>query len=504
MLGVIRVPRNATHTLCIGATKEPMSISRARWSDTEKKAVLDCYHLATDADDFFVLLKNTLGASFFRRTVKAYLTFLNDSLLPKTDPRRPVYQSLCEANQKEITAHKAAEALLYGQPSVPTPVTAAPAVEPPATPVIVATTATPAPAPNYNWVTEEVDVVPRVPPGRVAPPSLFRDPALPTLTEALATQAAEHAAQPRPVVTPDPKALVPRHYPALPPKAKFTADELATVFGLHRTKVVDAFAYGFIQTLDGAHITYQTAQRVHDAMSEGHSFSEACRLVNPNSTGLLPMEALIEKVDPPAVEDPPAVVVPGTGAGKVTLQVDDWTVMGGPMNPKSVAKMAADLNTQGPFVTSVEVLKGPPALFQGGEVFPVVQSVEVPAQPAKTVEPGEALPGGESVQYAEVTRIKLNPAAMSVEDMANHILVDSGVSPAVAQAVTKALAEDVTAGAFEDYTLEAVRDGVITVAQAVDILNPAGTHKAVWALSLLSSGKITVAQCDRLLFAKSV
>ena len=70
----------------------------------------------------------------------------------------------------------------------------------------------------------------------------------------------------------------------------------------------------------------------------------------------------------PDVADPPAVVVPGTGAGKVTLQVDDWTVTGGPMNPKSVAKMAADLNTQGPFVTSVEVLKGPPALFQGGEV----------------------------------------------------------------------------------------------------------------------------------------
>ena len=484
MLGVIRVPRNATHTLCIGATKEPMSISRARWSDTEKKAVLDCYHLATDADDFFVLLKNTLGASFFRRTVKAYLTFLNDSLLPKTDPRRPVYQSLCEANQKEIAAHKAAEALLYGQPSVPTPVTASPAVEPPATPVIVATTATPAPAPHYNWVTEGVDLVPRVPPGRVAPPSLFRDPALPTLTEALATQAAEHAAQPRPVVTPDPKALVPRHYPALPPKAKFTADELATVFGLHRTKVVDAFAYGFIQTLDGAHITYQTAQRIHDAMSEGHSFSEACRQVNPNSTGLLPMEALIEKVDPPAVEDQSAVVVPGTGAGKVTLKVDDWTVSGGPMNPKSVAKMAADLNNQGPFVTTVEVLAGPPALFQGGEVFPVVKSVEVPAEPTKAV---------------------VTPATMSVEDMANHILEDiPGVSPAVAQAVTKALAEDVTAGAFEDYTLEAVRDGVITVAQAVDILNPAGTHKAVWALSLLASGKITVAQCDRLLFAKSV
>ncbi len=115
--------------------------------------------------------------------------------------------------------------------------------------------------------------------------------------------------------------------------------------------------------------------------------------------------------------------------------------------------------------------------------------------------PGEVLPGGESVQYAESTRVKL-PGSMS--EVADHILVDSGVSPSVAQAVTKAMVEDVTAGAFEDYTLEAVRDGVITVAQAVDILNPSGTHKAVWALSLLASGKITVAQCDRLLFAKSV
>lgn len=499
-----------------------MSISRARWSDTEKKAVLDCYNVALDADEFFVLLHGALGASFFRRTVKAYLTYLNDTLLPKTDPRRPVYQSLCEANQKEIAANKAAEAVLYGQPSVPTPVTAAA----PATPAPVAAT----PAPNYNWVTEEVDVVPRVPPGRAVPRSLFMDPQaavatgagpFPTLTEALATQARDRAAEEaakqntvrellateegrqklaasmtspvrgtpaavsaepvaKPVVTPDPRALVPRHYPALPQKAKLTADEIAQVFGIARIKVVDAFAYGFVQTLDGSYITYHTAQRIHDAMSEGHSFSEACRLVNPNSTGLLPMTALIEEPDEALIEEQSPTVVPGFEAGKVTLKVDGWVVEGGPMNPKSVAKMAADLNAHGPFVTSVEVRSGPKSLFQGGEVFPVVQSVEVPAQPAKTVE------------------------TQSIEDMADHILEDIGVSPSVAQAVTKAMVEGVTAGAFEDYTLEAVRDGVITVAQAVDILNPSGTHKAVWALSLLAAGKITIAQCDRLLFAKSV
>lgn len=451
-----------------------MSISRARWSDTEKKAVLDCYNVALDADEFFVLLHGALGASFFRRTVKAYLTYLNDTLLPKTDPRRPVYQSLCEANQKEIAANKAAEEaakLAAATPVPPVPVTPAP----------VAAT----PAPNYNWVEEEIDVVPRVPPGRATPPSLFRDPTLPTLTEALATQAAERAAERakpvnKPVVTPDPRALVPRHYPALPQKAKLTADEIAQVFGIARIKVVDAFAYGFVQTLDGSYITYHTAQRIHDAMSEGHSFSEACRQVNPNSTGLLPMTALIEEPDEALIEEQSPTVVPGFEAGKVTVKVDGWVVEGGPMNPKSVAKMAADLNAHGPFVTSVEVRSGPKSLFQGGEVFPVVQSVEVPAQPAKTVE------------------------TQSIEDMANYILVDSGVSPSVAQAVTQAMVEDVTAGAFEDYTLEAVRDGVITVAQAVDILNPSGTHKAVWALGLLAAGKITVVQCDRLLFAKSV
>lgn len=425
-----------------------MSISRARWSDTEKKAVLDCYGTAKDADDFFELLKNAIGASFFRRTVKAYLTFLNDNLLPKTDPRRPVYQSLCEANQKEIAAHKAAEEA--AKLAAATPVTPVPVVVTPAPTVT--------PAQDYNWVEKEVDVVPRVPPGRAAPPSLFRDPSLPTLTEALASQAAEHAAQPRPVVTPDPKALVPRHYPALPPKAKFTADELAQVFGLHRTKVVDAFAYGFIQTLDGAHITYQTAQRIHDAMSEGHSFSEACRQVNPNSTGLLPMEALIE-----TPEEQAPVTVLGTEAGKVALKVDDWTVNGGPMTPKSVAKMAADINTgSGMFVAPVEVLSGPPSLFQGGEVFQVAKSVEIPSEPAKAVEP----------------------------------------SPAVTP--TPEVAPEVQSGTFERYTLEAVRDGVLTTAQAVDILNLTDTHKAVWALSLLASGKITVVQCDRLIYAKSL
>lgn len=67
-----------------------MSITRARWSDNEKKAVLDAYGAATDADEFFEFVKNALGTAYFRRTVKAYLTFLNDNLLPKTDPRRPV------------------------------------------------------------------------------------------------------------------------------------------------------------------------------------------------------------------------------------------------------------------------------------------------------------------------------------------------------------------------------------------------------------------------------
>lgn len=448
-----------------------MSISRARWSDTEKKAVLDCYNVALDADEFFVLLHGALGASFFRRTVKAYLTYLNDTLLPKTDPRRPVYQSLCEANQKEIAANKAAEEaakLAAATPVPPVPVTPAP----------VAAT----PAPNYNWVEEEIDVVPRVPPGRATPPSLFRDPTLPTLTEALATQAAERAAERakpvnKPVVTPDPRALVPRHYPALPQKAKLTADEIAQVFGIARIKVVDAFAYGFVQTLDGSYITYHTAQRIHDAMSEGHSFSEACRQVNPNSTGLLPMTALIEEPDEALIEEQSPTVVPGFEAGKVTVKVDGWVVEGGPMNPKSVAKMATDLNTQGMFVAPVEVLSGPPALFQGGEVFPVAQSVEVPAAPAKTVEPVGRSP--ESV-------------------VADHMLEDIGVSPAPAPQVA------VGVGPFEHFTLEAVRDGIITTAQGVDILALRDTAKAVWALSLLASGKITVAQCDRLLFAKSV
>ena len=61
-----------------------------------------------------------------------------------------------------------------------------------------------------------------------------------------------------------------------------------------------------------------------------------------------------------------------------------------------------------------------------------------------------------------------------------------------------------TDAGFEQYTLEAVRDGIVGVAQGVDILGHKDTRRAEWALSLLASGKITVDQCDRLLFAKSV
>ena len=576
-----------------------MSITRGHWSEDEKKAVLDCYNAATDADGFFVLLKGMLGAAFARRSAKAYLTYLNEVLLPKTDPRRPVYQSLCDLNQKEIAARKAAEeaAKLAASASLVVPVVVTPAV---AAPVLAADGQGEAPvvSDTYNWVEAEVDVVPRVPPGRVAPPSLFRDPALPTLKEAMASQAAERAAelavqgqakfdsaqaeleaiaarvpefatapsrtacvllhteltdnlaailrgildipathratlgqrindvkacitaaytvacmpfytapvdvkrsavrellatdegrktlaasmtQPirgtaravsaepvsKPAVTPDPTALVPRHYPALPPKAKLTADEVAQVFGLHRTKVVDAFAYGFVQTLDGTHISHRTAQRIHDAMSEGHSFSEACRQVNPNATGLLPMEALIEKVDEFTEDDQSAVVLPDTEAGEVTLKVHEWKVMGRPLNPKSVAAMAEDLNTRGPlFVGPVEVLSGPKSLFQGGEVFPFANPVETP-----------------------------NPVSEPpLEDPSRMSLVE----------FTPELASEVAPGASERYTLEAVRDGVITVAQAADILAPTDTRKAVWALGLLASGHITVVQCDRLIFAKTV
>lgn len=546
-----------------------MSTPRARWSDAEKKAVLDCYGVATNADDFFNLLKGTLGASYFRRSAKAYLTFLNESLLPKTDPRRPVYQSLCEANQKEIAALKAAEEaakLAAATPTPPVPVSITPAAPDPVTPAVLGPVVPTPPTPvvvdgpgvetlalsdPYNWVEKEVDVVPRVPPGRAAPPSLFKDPQadatlnggrLPTLNEALAAQEAEAFAagatnrrvvgdylateegrkaiaasmvQPirgvgarvstepvtKPAVKPDPTALVPRHYPALPSKGALSADDLAQVFGLARTKVVDAITFGFIPSLDGSTVRHLIAQSIHDAMSEGHTFSEACRLVNPNSTGLLPMEALIEKVDPEtAADDQCAEVVPGFDAGKVTLQVDAWEVSGGPMNPKSVAKMAADLNAKGP-PTTVEVLSGPPSLFQGGEVFPVAQSVEVASEPAKTVETGDLF---KEFPLQEVPLPERGAwAAAYDKDFMVPSVSKTGVPNGNEDVFKDMTATQVPSGAFEQYTLEAVRDGVITTAQGLDILNPSDTTKALWALSLLASGKITVVQCDRLLFAKS-
>lgn len=563
-----------------------MSTARARWSDAEKKAVLDCYNLAADADDFFKLLELALGASYFRRTIKAYLTFLNDNLLPKTDPRRPVYQSLCEANQKEIAANKAAEEaakLAAATPVPPVPATVTPASPSPVTGAVGVTT-TPVVLPEgdwvekYDWVEKEVDVVPRVPPGRATPPSLFKDPRassaqenrLPTLSEALAAQATaqatEHAASRKtvgeflateegrkilaasmahpvrgtpasvsagavfkptvtPVVTPDPAALVPRYYPQLPSKATISAVEVARVLSISPTEVEYAIAYGIIPSWDSSHVTLHTAQRIHDAMSEGHSFSGACGQVNPASVGTLPMETLIKGVDAikaaqpgTTVEDQSPTVVPNTEAGKVTLKADDWTVSGGPMNPKSVSEMAARSGSP------IEVLAGPPSLFQQGEVFPVspmlypvpqatelrgALSVEVSSEPAKTVEaPGEVTPGGEFFQYAESIRIKLTGP-----DSAPNGNGDVFLTPAreehpnlVAHPPVKGPGEPAktTDAGFEQYTLEAVRDGIVGVAQGVDILGHKDTRRAEWALSLLASGKITVDQCDRLLFAKSV
>jgi len=531
-----------------------MSTARARWSDAEKKAVLDCYNLAADADDFFKLLELALGASYFRRTIKAYLTFLNDNLLPKTDPRRPVYQSLCEANQKEIAANKAAEEaakLAAATPVPPVPATVTPASPSPVTGAVGVTT-TPVVLPEgdwvekYDWVEKEVDVVPRVPPGRAVQPSLFRDPQavegasksagpFPTLTQALAAHTAQYLAKTsaaatgepaaKPAVTPDPAALVPRYYPQLPSKATISAVEVARVLSISPTEVEYAIAYGIIPSWDSSHVTLHTAQRIHDAMSEGHSFSGACGQVNPASVGTLPMETLIKGVDAikaaqpgTTVEDQSPTVVPNTEAGKVGLKADDWTVSGGPMNPKSVSEMAARSGSP------IEVLAGPPSLFQQGEVFPVspmlypvpqatelrgALSVEVSSEPAKTVEaPGEVTPGGEFFQYAESIRIKLTGP-----DSAPNGNGDVFLTPAreehpnlVAHPPVKGPGEPAktTDAGFEQYTLEAVRDGIVGVAQGVDILGHKDTRRAEWALSLLASGKITVDQCDRLLFAKSV
>lgn len=498
------------------------STTRARWSDDEKKAVLDSYNLATDADDFFRILTANMPQPYHRRTVKAYLTHLNEVLVPKTDPRRPVYQSLCDANQKELQELRVvaqiqsdliqasdAMVLRYGNATnldemnkvsadwlwalndlrnrvdkgnfstghtktlrddlavatekVALAVTRA--TEFISNPVQVPVTPTPsfAPPDAFDWVFKEVDVVPRVPPGRATPPSLFRDPTLPTLTEALAQKDAADAASEAkeegsvtkstlaasmvapvrgagPRVTSEPKALTPRHYPQLPAKSALTVDEFAKVFSLDRNKVSDAITYGFLPSLGGSSVTYHAAQKIHNAMSEGHSFAEACRIVNPSSTGILPMKALfepppvsggyvpsVETVEVPLKEEQFPVVVPGHEAGRVNLTDGSWTVSGGPMNPRSISKMSKDL----------QATSGAPL------------EVTVPASPPKSVEAPSA-------------------------PFTGHV----------------------------EYTLEAVRDGVLTIAQAMDILHPIDTRKAAWALGLLTASKITVTQCDRLLFAK--
>jgi hypothetical protein len=530
--------------------------TRARWSDDERIAVVAAFYdpQNTTVEDFFSAVEKKLGTPYRRRTMKAYVTFLNEYLNThdKGADRSGMYQTLCDANQRELAAQKVAEALATYKTAVASltaemdrilgdstltsldisacrvkaldalyvlqndvyktrgvdPVEVSNLyvdtknyVESRMRGAILAIPATPlaVPATPLAEILAEVDVVPRVPPGRAPQRVAFRDPlappdaadadpsttgvpGLPTLTQALSDYSAKYAlaasmvapvrgagpsvtAEPvTKVVVPNPMAVVPKHYPALPAKPKLTADELAQVFGIHRNRVVDAFAYGFVPTLDGIHITYHTARRLHDVMSEGHSFSEACRQVNPSSSGILPMEALIEKEDPPVHEEQSPVVVPNTEAGKVGLQLECWAAVGEPLNPRSVDKIEGRL-------------KGDLKVLFAGHLYPAedLMSAEEP-----TVAPDDPL-----TRELPISTLDLTSKTPATDP--DYIVP----------------APEVPSGAFEEYTLEAVRDGILTTAQAVDILALTDTRKAVWALSLLASGKITVAQCDRLLHAKS-
>lgn len=526
-----------------------MSHTRARWSDAEKKAVLDAYHQASDAAEFFALLDAAMGPGYVRRTAKAYLTYLNETLLPKAAPRRPVYQSLCDENQKELAEARAVAAFLaditqesnaavarYGgvltydeKNTVSGPwvqmllgfrerlnlgnftdkhageirtalIAAADKVDAAARSaddaikkreqahLAVANNTDGVLSQSFEWVVKEVDVVPRVPPGRKSSPSLFRDPTLPTLNEALAAQAANHAAAtqeaavqvatqttpsteaeaPRPAVKPDPTAVVPKHYPPLPDKEALTAGDLAQVFNLQRTTVADALAYGFLPTLNGSTIRRVLAEEIHRIMSEGHSFSEACRRVNPSSSGLLPMEAL--NMGPQnGVEPQEPVVVPGTQAGSVSFKADGARVSGGPLNERSFQKVVSDHTAVG-----VKDIETPKSLFRNpaptAPSVPTVKQVEMPVAPTPEV--------------LEVTPATADPK----KELSD--LVDSLTSQITSEADHR------------QFTLEAVHAGILSVEQGVTILEHRDEAKCRWALGLLAATKITVVQCDRLLFAK--
>lgn len=415
---------------------------RTFWSDDEKSAVAIAYGSGNKtAEDFF----RDVGIHYPRgkvRTIKAYLTFLN-RLGPKEDRNHAVYNDLLRLRHVEVLKERAAEEARKAAVS-------AIKVDP--------------------WL-DEIDPSPVVPQKSGAPVqgSLFPAKSLAgTPTKA--------------VVKPDPGAIVPVYYaiePSLQDAPFYGAGELSRIFNIKRSRVSDAFAYGYIPTVasgDGeAVITLVVFRPLYEAMCEGHAWEHACHLA-------------AVALRPPMVEHK---VEPLMSADKLyaITEVDSFD----DPNPDAlsyftVAQAAKTFNISAQTVLDAIEKALLPAVQIGvgiGGRAPVGPSWKIRRDDIAILKKERLT----NATFAS-TCCRVFPVISCQND--TSIISDAFDSIEVDPAVTS--------DQHRRFTLEGLRGGVFSMDEAVRLLGGASDPvKTAWAFGLLREGRITVEQTVKLL-----
>ena len=437
--------------------------TRARWSTDERTAVLEAYNTLSTKEEFYAFVRATVPNAP-HRTAKAYLTYLNEAFPASQGPRRDIYQSLCDFSRTEIASANAAS------PTASSVITEEAEYEE----VLkdLGSFATPPPAPPLAAWVEEINPTPLTPP-RPVRPSLFRDPLapheteaprLPTLTEAAAAGflktslplSVESPAKPE--VKPDPGAITPRHLSPLPANREyFTTIHVALLLGVHKSDVEEALLHS-IPMVTGKGIPRDAVEHLHRALSEGHSFKDACKTI--------PRE--------------PRASLMGVPVDSATLE----TPHGGGIpkySPETTVRLRAPDGDK------------EPAVARTVNFTDVSKHGWTPR--AVTEHP---LPTSTLVEFAKVAQGPgLSPASgpEGVVGPTGPILPPaSPTDPTVSGLHGNKGSEDVIL-----FTLEGVREGILSHSQALDILGLSASERARWVLGLVTARKINLTQAGLLL-----
>lgn len=276
-------------------SKPILRLARSHWSDEEKDAVIEAYKTSVTADEFFAAVQAAVPSAP-KRTTKAYLTFLNDTI-PAYRAYAEIFKALHKRHCEDKAALKAA-AKPPVAPTVPVPdpmsqgTLLVPVTPPGALPV----------APTSNWV-DEIDSAP-----------------LPPSTPPIPARAPNFV---KPAVKPDPNATMPRYF-SLPTtyhtrqntRQRFDSDDIAETFGLPKSRVVDAFNLG---QLPAGGLSFIAFTELYNSMCDGHDFDQACMVASKSEKDnevkvdpIVPAEDLYATTPevPPAVHGTPMMVEP--------------------------------------------------------------------------------------------------------------------------------------------------------------------------------------------------